>query len=850
MVVGVAAFSQPFYPQMVADLPWQFNTVGPITTQQSIVPAGASVLTTDAVYAVAYDPAGALWASVGGSLLRVDTRANRAWTTPPAGLRLGYQGLMFDPRTGEPLTAAGGGRALDPRGNGLALGRWNGESWQFGDLISQHTSGNTALSALLTGDGRRLAVMPLTYESRVALVDTESGRLLGKVITGQAPFAAVLNADSTVAYVSNWGGRFAQPGDVSSGNYPLVIDRRGSVISGTVSRIDLERRVITSTIEVGQHPTALSWDQTRQRLYVANSNGDSISVLDTAVNRVTATWPLRPFGLSQSGAVPTAMALSSDGSRLYVAVAGLNAVAVITCETGEVLGYIPTGWFPASIALSPDGLQLAVGCLRGSPIGTAAAPAGVGGPTRKGMISQIPIPDAAQLADYTTVVAAANRMAPTDLLSRSAQTCPPGDPIPVCASGGSPIKHVVLIVRENRTYDQVLGDLPIGNNDPSLTQYGWALTPNAHQLASTFVTLDNFYATGGTSAEGHLWLTQAHSPSYVYWPGYIGRSYPFDGTDPLAHSPNGFLWDAAQSRGLNVRVYGELVPAVPTKAGQRAQMLRQWAGGESFSSHFASSTTIPGLKAVLATHYPGYSLGVPDVVRAQLFTSDLEAWSRSGEMPHLVILQLPGDHTMGVSPGESTPEAMIADNDYALGTIVEALSRSPFWPKMAIFVVEDDAQDGVDHVDGHRTVALVASPFAKRASLDSTFYSHQSIVKTIELILGLPTLSLFDLIATDMRESFQSEPDLSPLQVLVPQQSLFELTPRLGALKGYQRRDALATLKMDFTEPDDVPSDVLNRILWRRSRGPVTPYPARRGPVFRPWAPGLVPPVENVPVTR
>jgi hypothetical protein len=539
----------------------------------------------------------------------------------------------------------------------------------------------------------------------------------------------------------------------------------------------------------------------------------------------------REFGATP-GVAPLALQLSADGKLLFVACAGLNAVAVMETASGATKGYIPVGWYPSSLALSPDGKRLAVGSLLGA--GTTGA-----SKTRRsmravrGMVNVVELPDAVRLREYTAAVRANNR-ASGSLPHSGGAGCGGGETIPRCAGDVSPIEHVVFIIKENRTYDQLLGDLERGNGDATLTMYPRRVTPNHHRLAEQFTTLDNFYATGGVSPEGHAWLTQAYASAYLIWPGYAGRSYPYDGTDPLAYSPKGFLWDLARAGGKSVRVYGEMAPSVGGAIQQYGTLLREWAEGADFSARFQTKAQLPTLNEVLAPNYPSFGLSIPDVVRARIFLKDLSAWSAAGSMPHLVMLQLPCDHTMGTTPGAPSPSAMMADNDLALGQMVDALSKSPFWPKMAIFVVEDDAQDGVDHVDGHRTVALAVSPYTRRGTVDSTFYSQQSLLKTIERILGLPALSLFDLIAGDMRASFTAVADLTPYEHEEPAISLTDTNPELKTLQGQTRRDAIASRRMNWREPDDVPSDVLNRILWRHAKGLATAYPGVREAAFLP----------------
>jgi hypothetical protein len=416
------------------------------------------------------------------------------------------------------------------------------------------------------------------------------------------------------------------------------------------------------------------------------------------------------------------------------------------------------------------------------------------------------------------------------------------------------VKHVVYIVKENRTYDQVLGDLGRGDGDSSLVMFGRDVTPNQHALAEQFVTIDRMFASGGNSADGHQWLTQANETDYAMWPLYLGRSYPSEGNDPLTYSSGGFLWEAVRAKGKAVAVFGEYAPAASDSiASVRANWLREFAAhrdrGSAYfrdlmAKRYDTRSEIPSLDRVLVREYPGWTQEVPDVVKAQVVLAHLADWERRGAMPDLVMIVLPSDHTVGTSPGWCTPRACVADNDAALGMLVDGFSHSSFWKDMAILVVEDDAQNGVDHVDGHRTTAFVASPFAKRGAVDHSFYNQPSMVRTIELMLGVSPLSLFDLVATPMSASFiagQNErPNFTPFTALAPRLPLEETNPRVRDIRGrdavLRRRAALASLRMRFDGPDEAPSDALNRILWHERRGWRAPYPAVRHSLFFPMS--------------
>lgn len=841
---------------------------GVVTTRQNITPAGVQSIFDGRVYGVAFGAsANEMYALTARgrvnqtNFIKLDWKANSVLQRITLKENPGLQGVLFDAAGNQVLVSA----ALPEReGPSNAPGRqpspvvYPDGTQTFIELtggarllavnasgvrsviegVGNFITGAPALARKSNGRGQRLAVLPLIYNNQLAVIDLNSGKMVGRPNVGIAPFGAVINADGTVAYVTNWGGRVPRPGDLTaptgfqSNADRVVVDERGIASTGTVTRIDLTTMQLTHTIPVELHPTAITWDERHNRLYVANSNKDSISVIDTVGNRVVQSRTLS--SQDTKGFAPTALALSRDGSRLFVACGGLNAVAVLETDKMSVSGYIPTGWYPNVLALSPDDKQLAIGTLLGPGSGWREAPNKRFVHSYRGSVSVVPIPDEAQLNSYTAAVWENNHLAKR----ASAAARPTARPAPVAipARAGDPslIEHVVYIIKENRTYDQVLGDIRKGNGDASLVMFGEDVTPNQHRLADQFVLLDNFYASSGNSAEGHQWATQANEVSYCLWPGYAGRSYPYDGSDPIAYSDGGFIWDAALKMKKSARIYGEFAGHLNASESQpRAKLFERWKAGADFSNEWNITAPIKPINSILARNYPSYSLTVPDVVRAQIFNKDVKRWEAEGRMPNLVIVQLPSNHTSGTNPGRNTPKAMVADNDLALGQIVEGLSKSSFWKKTAIFVVEDDAQNGVDHVDGHRTVALAISPYTRRGHVDSTFYAQQSILKTIELILGLPTLSLFDLIANDMRASFTDKPDFTAYQAVEPKQSVFEMNPALTTLKGQARRDALASMKMRFDVPDAAPTERLNRIVWRQVKGSV-PYPQVKRSLFAP----------------
>ena len=815
LICGALAAAQTLAGQTIERPTRSVTDPGVVTTRQSITPAGTPSVFQGRVYGVQFRSATELQVLTGVGVYRMDWQQNKVILHTPARGRGGIQAIDG----ADPVW-------LFQRENKVWLHRGNDTR---GVELGRYQAG-----AVRERGGRVFAA--LAFENKLAIVDS-NGAVAAKIDTGIAPMGLAVDAKGGVAYVGNWGGRVPKEGEMTAptGTAPtadkVLVDARGVAASGTVSRVDVAAGKVTHTIAVGLHPTALAWDETRARLYVANTNSDSVSVIDTRSQQVIATWPLQPFFRKVFGVAPTALAVSEDGARLFVACGGVNAVMVLRTSTGVAEGSIPTFWYPSSIALSPDGKRLAVGALLGVGSGWSEKKERRFVHANRGALQVIDIPAATQLASWTTAVAENNHMAGAAL-----PVAPSSRPVPLPARSGDPskIEHVVYIIKENRTYDQVFGDIGKGNSDPSLVMFGRDVTPNQHRLAEQFVLLDNFYATGGNSADGHQWATQANETAYCLWPGYDGRSYPYNGTDPLAYSSSGFIWDNALARGKTVRVYGEYAGSLPDDHKIRQELLAGWQRGVKYRGRWNIKAPIAKLNTILAPYFPSYSHGIPDVVRAQIFLEDVAQWEGDGKMPNLTIMLLPSDHTAGTRPGSSTPKSMVADNDLAVGQIVEGLTKSRFWSKMAIFVVEDDAQNGVDHVDGHRTTALAISPYIKRGHIDSTFYSHQSMLKTIELILGLPTMSLFDLIANEMRDSFTDQPDLATFTAETPTQTLFEINPPLTALRGKAREGAKASMKMRFDVPDAVPSEKLNRILWGDIRGWKTPYPVPPRAVFAP----------------
>src|SRR5262249_726526 len=431
----------------------------------------------------------------------------------------------------------------------------------------------------------------------------------------------------------------------------------------------------------------------------------------------------------------------------------------------------------------------------------------------------------AEVARYTKEVNANTRLA----YSLAGLDRPRKDvkPVPVPQRHGEPsvFKHVIYVIKENRTYDQVFGDIKEGNGDPKLVMFGEPVTPNHHALARQFTLFDNFYCSGVLSADGHTWVNEAYVTDYLDRSFVrFTRSSPDDGSDPLAYSPTGFLWDNALAHKKTFRNYGEYVRSAYAKGASWKQAYADFKCGTS-KLKFTVTANIKMLAPYTHPRCPWFPLIHPDVYRARLFIEDLKAYEKKGELPNLIYLTLPCDHTNRTNPGSPTPRAMVGDNDLALGQVVEAVSKSKFWPRTCILVVEDDPQNGFDHVDGHRTVALVISPYTKRKFVDHTNYNQTGMVKTIELLLGLPPMNQLDLSATPMRQCFEIKAEMTPYVAVPNKIPLDEMNPQLKSLKGKALYWAKKSLELDLDDGDKADEDTLNRILWHSVRGYDTRYP-------------------------
>jgi YVTN family beta-propeller protein len=604
--------------------------------------------------------------------------------------------------------------------------------------------------------------------------------------TGNRPYAAELSPDGSTLAVSNWGGE-------------------------SVSLLDPETLRERARIHAGSHPSEMTWDPTG-RLFVANSGSNSVSVIEKGKVTETIKTSLDPKALV--GSTPDALVISHDGKRLFVANADNNDVAVIDiAEKGDSkpLGFIPTGWYPTALAISPDGGKLFVGTAKGlgfhanyppatdypRPFPNPKQPYDYIAGVLSGAVSVVDLPDARGLAAYTKQVLA-NFPTPKQEVDQAMARN-------IERNVFSKIKHVIYIIRENRTYDQVFGDLGIGNGDPTLTLFGKNVTPNGHALARRFVTLDNLYCNGEVSEDGHQWCDAAYATDFTekaWVNSYSKRGEPTATPDVVA-SPAGYIWDNCRRNGVSFRSYGEgrIVESSPEKTPEM--------------------DLNGALLGHVAAGWPRQAFVARDYKRVDYFIRELHQAEKSGTWPQFMIMSLGENHTEGLLGNAYSPVAHVASNDLGLAKLVEAVSRSKFWGETAIFVIEDDAQNGPDHVDAHRTVGLVISPWVKRKTLDSTMYTTASMVRTMELILGLPPMTQFDQLATPMYNSFTSEPDMAVVEALPESSDLEARNPKDGPGDSASR-------KLDFSDFDRADPDELNRILWDAlNPGKEMPAPVR-----------------------
>ena len=715
-----------------------------------------------------------------------------------------WLGLAWHPDGNRLYSSGAGGSTVDEilfRGDTLA----RGTSFRLGQPTPESFVGGVAVSP----GGERLYAVQVLGQT-LSVIDLARGGVARTVALAAEPYTCVVSADGKTVFVSLWGGAKV-----------LVFDAATLEPKGEIA--------------VGEHPNAMVLSKDGARLFVACANTNAVWVVDVAAGAAREQIGIALFPQAPPGSTPNALDLAPDGRTLLVANADNNTVAVVDVARpghSEVEGFIPTGWYPTAVRLSGDGKRVFVLSGKGltsmaNPRGPQpAVPEGAGqyiGGMLTGALSVVDRPDARALSALTkrvyalTPYADATRLAPAG--------APRDSPIPRQVGEPSPIKHVFYVIRENRTYDQVFGALEKGNGDPNLCLFGEDVTPNAHALAREFVLFDNFYVDAEVSYDGHSFSTGAYATDFTekVWPMNYGRrggQYLSEGGGEnrnaygnITAPAQGYIWDACRRAGVSVRSYGEF-------AVRYAQARTHDTGTDTGRGDVVAS--VPGLEGLVHPTYPPWDMTVPDNRRVDVWLEEFRRFERDGGLPRLSILRLGNDHTAGTRPGYPTPRAMVAENDLALGRMVEAVTQSRYWKDSAIFAVEDDAQNGPDHVDAHRSIALVISPYARRGALDSTLYTTSGVLRTIELILGLEPMSQYDAAATPMYGAFQAKPVLTAFTKREARVPLDEMnTPNAPG--------AAASLAMNMEEADQAPDLELNEIIWKAVRGKdaVMPPPVR-----------------------
>lgn len=642
------------------------------------------------------------------------------------------------------------------------------------------------------------------FRDSVVVINSQSGYVLSRIKTGHRPYRILFHPDGKSIYVSSW-------------------------TDGAIGRYDVAKGDRLSITRVAPHTTDMAWlpgeveeqPDVKARLFVSASNTNSVYVLGVndqgdlsqleSIN--LALSPRQPLGMTPSG-----LGVSSDGKKLFVACSDENAAAIVDISgpRSRVQGFVPTGWYPTAAFGLPDSR---IGVLNGRGLRSYANPGGPNpmkrpepvhegskaieyvGHIQTGTVQFMDLPNDESIEKYTAEVIGNSPY--RDEKMDDAGT-PAGNPV----HANGPIRHVIYIVKENRTYDQVLGDMKEGNGDANLVLFGEKITPNLHKIAREFTLLDNFYVNSDVSADGHNWATAAIAPDYTQkmWPNsYAGRrkTYDYEGQEQANLPPAGYIWTAAKQAGVSMRNYGYYVDnrATPEADGTQITAVRD-----------------PILAPITDPNYRGFDLDYADIDRAKEFISEMADFEKAGSMPQLLLMRMGNDHTNGAAAGKRSPLSFAADNDQGVGMVVEAVSKSRFWNETAIFVIEDDAQNGPDHVDSHRSPCWVVSPWVKRGAINSTMYNQASVLRTMELILGLRPLTTYDAGARPMFSVFANAPSAQPYTLEKPQTSLDMKNPANTAA-------AARTAHMRFDDADEIDDDELNAVLWIAIKGPNVPMP-------------------------
>ncbi|MBK0378742.1 bifunctional YncE family protein/alkaline phosphatase family protein [Mucilaginibacter sp. SD-g] len=635
-------------------------------------------------------------------------------------------------------------------------------------------------------------------DNSVYIIDLNSREILNKIQLADIAYSCVLSPDEKLLYISLWGGN-------------------------EVDILDTRSQSIIANIKTGSHPNELLLNHKGSLLYVANANDNSVSVINTATNKVIETLAASLYPTNLTGSTTNGLALSSDEKTLYIANADNNCLAVFDVSVmgnSKSMGFIPVGWYPTNVKAIGDKILVSNGkgfTSMANPEGpqpiskkdNSGYQTGSSANSRlqyiaglfKGTLSLIDVPTADQLKFYTRQVYANTPFNNKKVALADGEN---GNPIPRKAGEFSPIKHVFYIIKENRTYDQVLGDIDKGNGDKSLCIFGEHITPNQHAIANNYVLLDNFYVDAEVSADGHNWSTAAYATDVIEktWPtsyGKRGGSTSYEGGRHATYPRDGFIWDYCKRAGVSYRSYGEF--------------------GEYDNAHIKS------LVGHMSPHSPGFNLDILDQVRADAWEHDFDSLLTVNAVPQLSTIRISNDHTSGQKKGKISPMAAVADNDLAVGRIIEHLSKSPVWKESVVFILEDDAQNGPDHIDAHRSPVYVIGPYVKRNAVVHSMYSTSGVLRTIELILGLPPMSQYDAAAMPLYECFTNKADLSPYQLKPAQVNLNERNVATN-------RSSKISEKFDLSKEDEAPDLTLNEVIWKSIKGENAVMPAPKRSAF------------------
>jgi YVTN family beta-propeller protein len=635
-------------------------------------------------------------------------------------------------------------------------------------------------------------------DSCLYIIDPAKKEILKKVQLPAIAYSCVLSPDESKLYISLWGG-------------------------GAVAVVSTKTEAIIQEIAVGDHPNELLLSKKGTFLFVANANDNTVSVIRTSTNKVIETISTTLFATQLTGSTTNGLALSQNEKILYIANADNNCLAVFDVSipgNSRSQGFIPVGWYPTNVKILGSKILVANGKGNTSmanpqgpqPISKADNSGYQMGSTAnnrlqyiaglfKGSLSFIATPKPAQLKLYTKQVYANTPFNDKKTVFSEGET---GSPIPRKLGAKSPIKHVFYIIKENRTYDQVLGDMKKGNGDSTLTLFGNKVTPNQHAFANNFVLLDNFYVDAEVSADGHNWSMAAYATDVVEktWPtsyGSRGGSTNFEGGRPVTYPKDGFIWDYCKRAGVTYRSYGE------------------------FGDY--GKANIKSLEGHMCAASPGFNMDITDQVRADAWEHDFDSLLVKGTVPQFSTIRISNDHTSGQKKGKISPQAAVADNDLAVGRILDRISHSAVWKESVVFILEDDAQNGPDHVDAHRSPAFIIGPYVKRNEVIHTMYSTSGFLRTMELILGLPPMSQYDAGAVPLFECFTSKPDFTPYSLIRP---LISLDTRNVAVNESSRRSEA----FNFAKEDAAPDLDLNEVVWKSVKGENSIMPAPKRSAF------------------